>query len=198
MRPPKVFVLGLAAALGLAIAADAQTPPPPPPGGPAGDTAKAWRPGEMREHREARRAEHMKALHDVLAIRAEQEGAFQAFAAAMAPEPGPGLGEWRRGPGREGDRDGAPHGRPTTPERLDLMLKRFDEHAARMRAAIERRAAATKSLYAALSPEQQRTLDALPGLIGRGDWGGAEGMRGGRPDRSPLGPGAHAGPGAGD
>ena len=85
-------------------------------------------------------------------------------------------------------------------KRLDVMLRRFDERIARIRAALERRATATKTLYAALSPEQQRTLDALPRLSGRGAWGGREGMHGGRPERGPggPGPGAPGGVGAGD
>jgi hypothetical protein len=206
MRPLNLSALALAATIGLAMSAQAQTPPPPPPGAAPGGPAwrhdgAAGRPG-MGERREARRAARLKALHDVLAIRPDQESAFQTFAAAMSPEPG--RGAWGRGAGgwrpgeREGDKPVASREAASTPERLDLMLKRFDEREARMRAAIERRATATKALYAALSPEQQRTLDALPRLSGRGAWGGPEGMRGGRMDHGPGGPGPGAPGGEGD
>jgi hypothetical protein len=204
MRPLNLSALALAAAIGLSIAAQAQTPPAPPPGADPG--GGGWRhdggPGRpgMGEHREARRAARLKALHDVLAIRPDQESAFQAFAQATTPEPGKhawgaGRGGWKPGQGHEGDRAGAPSAAATTPERLDLMLQRFDERSAAMRAAIERRAMATKALYAALSPEQQRTLDALPTLIGRGP-GGPEGLRGERPGLGAGGPGPGA-PGGG-
>jgi hypothetical protein len=70
----------------------------------------------------------------------------------------------------------------TTPERLDRMAQMMDQRETRRRAAFERRAAATKALYAALSPEQRHTLDALPALEGHGDHGW------GRGGEHPMGP----------
>jgi hypothetical protein len=77
------------------------------------------------------------------------------------------------------------HGRPdlagmTTPERLDAMARMMDERMTRMRERFQRHATAVKALYAVLSPEQRRTLDALPGLMGHGmGMGMAMGHRGG-------------------
>lgn len=45
----------------------------------------------------------------------------------------------------------------TTPERLDAMRSRLDAQ----RGAFERQATATAAFYAALSPEQKRTFDAV-------------------------------------
>ena len=90
----------------------------------------------------------MRALHDILNIRPSQEAAFQAFIASMKP----------LGPGERHDVD-----RPremagvTTPQRLDKMAARIAEHQARF----QRHAAAVKTFYAALSPEQQKAFDAL-------------------------------------
>ncbi len=179
MRPTtrSALALALAASLALPLAAPAQTPPSPPPPPPEAPQRHGWDPAAAPDHRgaerSARAAERIKDLHDILAIRPEQESAFQAFAAAMAPPtgPGPGAEDW----GKPGERGGpGAHARPTTPERVDMMLDRFDKRAARMREAMRRRGEAVKTLYAALDPRQQRALDALPGLVG-GDWGGPGG-----------------------
>jgi hypothetical protein len=149
--------------------AHAQTPPAPPPPADAGPRHPDF--AAMRQEREARIAEHTRALHDALAIRPNQESAFQAFAASMHPPDGP-AGPGRHGIGGRGDH--VPLARLTTPERADEMLRRFDEHASRMREALERHATAAKALYAVLSPEQQKAMDALPELSGRGEqrgWG---------------------------
>jgi hypothetical protein len=62
------------------------------------------------------------------------------------------------------------------------MAQRMQDHMARRQAAFQRRAAATKALYASLSPEQRRAIDALPMLRGgHGGWGtgpGGHGMDG--------------------
>jgi Spy/CpxP family protein refolding chaperone len=152
----------LGAAALLSGAAFAQEPPPgapPPPGAEQGH----W--GEhMREHAEHR----AKALHDILNIRPDQEGAFQSFIASMRPEPG-----------QEGMRDHQDMDEMkslTTPERLDRIAARMSERQARFQA----HAAAVRSFYAALSPDQKRAFDALPGLMGMGmrhhdhdgGWGG--------------------------
>lgn len=130
--------------------------------------------GEMRERMEHMRGEHLRLLHDALGIRPDQEGAWQAFVAAMTPQPG--ADEHReRGEEMEGE-----HRHLTTPERLDRMSARMAEHAA----AFQRRAAAVKALYAALSPAQQRTFDALGRLHGprggpgHGGWGVRSGADG--------------------
>ena len=163
MIAPRVSALALVAVLGVTAAAPAQTPPSS--ARPRDATAGAmpgstWAPGSQLVH-EAREAAHLKALHDALNIRPDQEGAFQAFAASMRP------GD--RGPGPEGmehrSQDAAGM---TTPERLDATSRMMDEHMARMRERFQRHATAIKALYAVLSPEQRRTLDALPDLMGHG------------------------------
>jgi hypothetical protein len=171
--------------LGASVLARAQTPAPPP-----ADAAGPRHPdfAAMRQEREARMAEHVRALHDALAIRPNQEGAFQAFAASMQAADGPA---GPRGDGRGGRGDHVPLARLSAPERADEMLRRFDERTSRMREALARHAAAVKTLYAALSPEQQKAMDALSELSGHGEqrgWG-----------HEPHGPGAwkHDGAGAG-
>ena len=72
------------------------------------------------------------------------------------------------------------------------MASRMAEH----QAMFERHAAALKSFYAALSPEQQRAFDALPGLmVGEHDHMGHKGPdgmgmhgMGGEPMDHPGGP----------
>jgi protein CpxP len=107
----------------------------------------------------------LKALHDALNIRPNQETAFSAYAAAMSPPPG-------ADGHRHDHKDNGPAGAEalTTPQRLDQMAQRMDERTAHMKEAFERRAAATKALYAALNPDQQHTMDALHDLMGHGGW----------------------------
>lgn len=145
--------LALLATAALPAAAAAQTAPPPAAhaqrfGGPEGRA-------RFQEH-EARR---LKALHDVLQIRPDQEAAFQAFASALHPQ----LAE--RPPEEAAPTD---MGALTTPERLDRMAKKMAERETRQRERFDRVSGAVKALYAALSPEQRRTMDALPALMGPG------------------------------
>ena len=63
-------------------------------------------------------------------------------------------------------------------ENNTAMAKMMDERMARMHERFQRHATAVKALYAVLNPEQRRTLDALPALMGRGT-GMAMGHRGG-------------------
>jgi hypothetical protein len=171
MIAARASALAFAAVLGLTAVAHAQMQPPPPPA----PGAQGEEMARMHEHMRMREEMRVKALHDVLAIRPDQEAAFQAFAASMHPEHGPGMagrnepgGGWRHE--HEGDMAAM-----TAPERLEAMLKRFDERTARMRETLERHATAVRGLYAVLGPDQKRTLDALPMLIGHGGMGGAGG-----------------------
>jgi hypothetical protein len=168
MKLARVSALALVAALaGGGIAAAQQGPAPRP-----AMASRGWDPAAMHQRMEARRATRLKALHDVLAIRPDQEGAFAAFAAAtQRPERTPG--ERPTGMG-----DGVAMAAMTTPERIDRMTQTMDARMARRREAMERRAAAAKSLYAALDPQQRRTMDALPLLRGPRDRMGGRGWRG--------------------
>ncbi|MCA6286448.1 Spy/CpxP family protein refolding chaperone [Phenylobacterium sp.] len=134
---------GLAAVLALSAAtvAFAQSPSPggPPPGG--------MRMMEMKRPDPEVRAQR---LRDVLQLTPAQEPALKAFLAAQKP-PGPPAPPERRDKAR------------TTPERLDQQRARMVEHLA----AFDRRAAATRTFYAQLTPGQKTAFDALSNA-GRG------------------------------
>jgi periplasmic protein CpxP/Spy len=130
---------GLLATFGLAAMAQM------PPQGPAGDTA----PHGMREHRmdPAKMQEHMAkrqaALKQKLQITPAQEGAWNAWTTAMQP------GDFKRPERGEFEK-------LTTPERIDRMRALREQHIAQM----DKRAEATKTFYATLTPEQKKTFDA--------------------------------------
>jgi hypothetical protein len=105
---------------------------------------------EMEKAMAEHRAQMAKDMHVILRLRPDQESAWQAFQAAMAPPPRP-------------DRPpGPPPLAATTPERLDMM----DKHMAQMEAHRAKMDAATRAFYAALSPEQQQVFDALGHMRG--------------------------------
>jgi periplasmic protein CpxP/Spy len=112
-----------------------------------GDSAgkhRADRMAKMEKHMAERQAK----LKADLKLAPEQEAAWSAFVARTAPEPR-----------MMGGKDGAKRedwSKLTTPERLDKMQARHAERAEHMAKRIE----ATKSLYASLTPEQQKTFDA--------------------------------------
>jgi len=161
------------ALLAAAVALTAQAQPPAPAGARAGGFSQP----QMRQLYAARHAERLRALHNALNIRPDQETAFSAFAATMGPlGPADGPRAWGA-PDLSGKADDMAS--LTTPERLDRMAQRLQDHMARERARFERRAAATKALYAVLSPDQRRTLDALPALGGHGHGRGGGHERGG-------------------
>ncbi len=174
-----LFSIVLSSVSGVALAQQAG----PAPGGSAGDQGR-WDRSDMREeHAEARHAERAKALHDVLGIQPSQESAFAAFTASMHPPIGDQDGGRSRGP-----RDGAVDAgmSMTTPQRLDRMKAEMDRRFAAMRDAFDRRAEATKTLYAALDPHQRTVMDALPELSGH--HGGMD--HGGQMDhKGPMGAG---------
>jgi protein CpxP len=149
----------MAAVVSVAYAVQAQDPTPSAPDSAhSADQRAAW----MHDRQEAQ----AKALHAILNLRADQEAAFQAFQAAMTPSPHD-----------HHDRmDRAPTGGMTTLQRLD----RVADHMAKRDAEFQRRAAAIRSFYAALSPDQQRAFDALPMMRG-GDRGMGQGRMGHEP-----------------
>ena len=115
----------------------------------------------MREHR----AQHLAALKQKLALNASQEGAWQSFAGAQQP------------PARPPHRmDRAEFAKLTTPQRLDQMQKRQAERAERFAA----RASATRTFYAALTPDQQKVFDAESMRFGPRGHRGGEGHHHGR------------------
>jgi len=56
----------------------------------------------------------------------------------------------------------------TTPQRLDMMVKKMAEHTAKREAAMQAHVTAIKQFYAALTPAQQKAFDALHGGMGGG------------------------------
>jgi protein CpxP len=156
MITARLPTLALIAALAVGASVLAQESPVAPP------AHRSWDPAQMRARMEERRTARLHALHEALGIRPDQEAAFAAFAAAMRPPEGDRQG--MHPGGMSADR--AALANLTTPERLDRMGQRMQEHVARRQEAFARRASATKALYSALSPGQRRTMDALPPLRG--------------------------------
>jgi protein CpxP len=139
------LIAGLALPFGLATATLAQDAPPAPP--PA-DARHHRDPAEMRAHI----AERLRAA---LQLQPSQDAALNAYLDALKPPGGP---DHRAGHGGPGQREAL-----TTPQRLDKLLARADEHHARMVAHV----AAVKQFYAQLSPSQQKAFDALGPMMMR-------------------------------
>lgn len=144
----------IAAALGLATLAGpagAQMGPPPPHGMMPMHREMGPPSPEMEQKMAEHRAQMARDMHVVLRLRPDQESAWQAFEAAMGP------------PSHPDHPMGPPDGPPlTTPQRLDHM----DKMMAEMEAHHARMEAATRTFYAALSPDQQQVFDALERLRG--------------------------------
>ena len=154
MLVSRISALALAAALSFSALAIAQDAPPAPPVAHQGGDREPMR-KPMQDHMAA----HVKAFHDALNIRPDQEGAFHAVVAAMHPHED----------GADDDRmagDHAAMAAMTTPERLDMMTRKMDAHMARMREHLQQVSGSIKTLYAALGPDQRRTFDALSLLMG--------------------------------
>ena len=149
--------------LSLASIAGAQNVAPPPPPGAPGAHGHHFDPAQMRAHMEELRQHRQQLLHDALAVRPDQEAAWQAFVAARRPPEG------ERGPGmrRPGGPDQAQQPELTTPQRLDKLQARMAERQQRMTQRID----ATRRFYAALDPRQQKAFDALSHMD-RGGMGG--------------------------
>lgn len=121
-------------------------------------------PAKMEERMAARQA----VLKVRLKVTADQEGAWTAFTSAMKPSP-----DMLK---RRADMH-ADMGKLTTPERIDRMKAMRGERDAQM----DKHAAAVKTFYAVLTPEQKKVFDAQPMRGGheRGQGRGHGGMRGG-------------------
>jgi len=140
---------GLLATAAFAASAQAPAAPATAPTAPTAPAAeqrmdRPQRDAKFFERMQARRAQHLAALKAKLNLSAAQEGAWSTYTAATAP------------PARPMQRpDRAEFQKLTTPERLDRMQARQAER----QASFAKRADATKSFYAALTPEQQKTFD---------------------------------------
>ncbi len=169
VRPLHALLLGsLVFPLAFATASLAQDHPQdhpmPPPGGPEADHdghQHAWRDPAARA---AAMAKHLQReavrLRDALQLRADQEPALRTFLDAMKP-PADAMEHMRKAH-EEGEA-------LTTPQRLDRMLAKLDEHRAHLVAHAE----AVKRFYAQLSPAQQKAFDAVgPQMHGHHGMGG--------------------------
>lgn len=105
---------------------------------------------------DARQAKRNAALKTQLKITPEQEGAWNAYTAAIKPPADMG----KKYPDR------AEMAKLTTPERIDKMRTLREQHHKDMIAAMDRRDDATKTFYAALNAEQKKTFDTAHAHMG--------------------------------
>lgn len=166
------------------FAAAAQTPPPPVvPASPGMSTNSPAAVSAVEQHRMAtmnkphdgksmermqeRRTKRLADLKTKLKLDASQQGAWSTFTTAIQPPP--------RGdrPDRAAMR--AEFEKLTTPQRLDRMQARQAERAAMA----SRRADATRTFYAALKPDQQKTFDSESMHFGPRNGHGPRGEHGG-------------------
>jgi periplasmic protein CpxP/Spy len=115
---------------------------------------------------QAMMARHQAELKARLQLTPTQEGAWTAYTGAMQPPAHMG----RPTPDQRAELD-----KLSTPERIDKMRALRTQRMADMNAAMDKRGEATKSFYAALTPEQQKTFDAERKKM-RDGWG--HGQRG--------------------
>ena len=163
--------------LGAGVGAHAQNAA----GRPAPAAQRNLDPAAMKARMDERHAARTAALHDILAITPAQEGAWNAYQAAIRP---PARQDRQRGPEARGDRQSL-----STPERLDRMV----EHANARHADMLARANATRQFYGQLSASQKKAFDALP-QVGPGR--GGHDMGRGRPGmEGRMGPGPRGGRG---
>ena len=134
----------------LAIPAFAQTSPATPTATTTATTTQtapsAKHHGRSPEAQEAHRAKRMQALKAKLQINASQESAWNDYVTATQRQ--------RPAPGERPNREA--FAQMTTPERIDAMQAMH----AKRQAAMDQRSQATKTFYAALNPQQQKTFDA--------------------------------------
>jgi hypothetical protein len=185
MRPEfrSILLTGLLATAGIGSAFAQTSPTPAVQTAPGAGSQGEHRGGPGRfdpARREAGIQKHFDVLKAKLRITPQQEGAWTTFTTAVRPPVG-----GRGMDGKKFDREAV--ARMTTPQRIDQMRAMRAEH----QAEADRRGDAIKTFYAALTPAQQQTFDALPpphfGPHGFGHGGpeGRGGPRGG--DHGPMG-----------
>ncbi len=130
----------------------------------AGQGKMAQKQAQRMERMQQRMAERQTQLKASLQITPAQEAAWSDFVARTAPQPFKA---------RDARREGG--SQLTTPERLDQMQARQAER----NAAMAQRIDATRSFYAALTPEQQKVFDTQRhGGFQRTNMKGEHGMKG--------------------
>lgn len=150
-RLNQMLLAGLLATAGAAVMAQGAPAAPAAatrPAGPPGERMAGHDPAKMQ----ATMARHHADMKAKLKITPAQEGAWTSYTAATQP---PADRMNRPTPEQRAALDNLP-----TPQRLDKMREMRAERMTAMNAAMEKRADASKALYAALSPEQQKVFDA--------------------------------------
>ena len=102
--------------------------------------------GERRAKMEQHRSERQAKLRDALKLNAQQQPAWDAFVASMAPQ--------KKGE-RAGRGDRAAWASLSAPQRMEKQIAMQKERTARM----ETRLGALNTFYAQLTPEQRKTFD---------------------------------------
>ena len=157
-----LLISALLASAGLcAFAQDAGRPAP---GGPGMHHHGQMDPAQLQE----KMAKHAAALKAKLNLSATQEGAWSTYLAAMQPAADMAA---RMDP-KNREKMHAEWAGLTTPQRIDKM----NEMKVKRDAEMAKRGDATKTFYAALSPDQQKVFDSHTLRHGRG---GAHGEPGG-------------------
>jgi hypothetical protein len=135
--------LGLTVA-GAAVAQDRPAAPAPKA------AARADRTAERDQMRADMQRNRQQRLHDLLQIKPDQEAAFRTYVSTL---------EQMRAQRAADRKPPAPGAAPlTTPERLDRMTQRLNERQQQQQKVV----AATKTFYAALTPDQRKAFDAMP------------------------------------
>ena len=109
--------------------------------------------------RQAMMAKRQADLKATLKITSAQEGAWSAYTTAMQPPAGMHA--------NHGSEQRAEMGKLTTPQRIDKMGEMRAQRMKDLNASMIKRGDATKALYVALSPEQQKVFDAKQSQHGR-------------------------------
>lgn len=134
----------------------AQSAAPAAPGAAASGPSSQHKDQHMGHHdpakMQAMMAKHQADLKDKLKLTTAQEGPWTAYTAAMQHPAGRGM--------RPSDAQRAEMSQLSTPERIDKMRAMHTERMTQMTAEMDKRANATKTFYAALTPEQQKVFDA--------------------------------------
>lgn len=125
-------------------------------------------PAKMQAWMAKRQAE----MKTKLKITPAQEGAWTTYTAAMKPPANMMMGQ------RPTAEQRAEFDKLTTPERIDKMQAMRTQRMSEMNAAMTQRGDATKTFYATLSPEQQKTFDAEHRKMGQRE-GHGHGHQGG-------------------
>ena len=170
---PSLRRLALAVTLAtLGASAMAQSPPAAPstpPNAAAMPSSHAERHGHgMGKHDPAKMqawmAKRQAELKTALKITPSQESAWANYTAAMQPPAGMSA---RPTPEQRDEM-----AKLTTPQRVDKMREMRTQQMTDMNARMDKRGEATKALYAALTPEQQKMFDAQHQHKGRHGHGG--------------------------